>query len=151
MAKGQKGLTCWVKPLPKGLLQRIMDCPVLPCILPSTAFPCYTETHKRRERQRAEGLPGKGCFLGSHEIKGALVSFGMGWDGEISHSLPTLTLAVTFPSAASSGKSMVCRWRRMRRIPSRYTWSLLKQPGTAEDAWQRAPGFPPPFTFLNVC
>lgn len=42
-----------------------MDCPVLPCILPSTAFPCSTETHTCRDRQRAEGLPAKGLFLGS--------------------------------------------------------------------------------------
>lgn len=43
--------------------------------------------------------------------------------------LELLPRAVTFPRAASKGKSMVCRCRRMRRIPSRYTWSLLKQPG----------------------
>lgn len=141
MAKGQKGLTCWVKPLPESLPQRIMDCPVLPCILPSTAFPWYTEIHERRERQRAEGLPSKGWFLGSHNIEGACVSSGVGWDCGISHPLPTLSLALTFPRAASSGKSMVCRWRRMRRIPSRYTWSLLKQPGAPEKAWEMAPGF----------
>lgn len=88
MAKGQKGLTCWVKPLPKGLPQRIMDCPVLPCILPSRAFPWYAEIHEHRERQRAEGLPCEGWFLGSHEIKGACVSFGVRWDCGISHSLP---------------------------------------------------------------
>lgn len=150
MAKGQKGLTCWVKPLPEGLPQRIMDCPVLPCILPSTAVPWYTEIHKRREKQRAEGLPGKGWCLGSHEIEGSPCEF---WDGIVGSATPcpTLTLAITFPRAASSGKSMVWRWRKMRRIPSRYTWSLLKQPGTAGKAWERAPGVPQPSTCLNVC
>lgn len=34
----------------------------------------------------------------------------------------------TLPSEVSSWKSMVCRCRRMRKMPSRYTWSLLKQP-----------------------
>lgn len=56
---------------------------------------------------------------------GARVGFGMGQGSGISPawgsgiSCSPLALAVTFPSAANSGKSMVCRWRRMRRIPSR--------------------------------
>lgn len=39
----------------------------------------------------------------------------------------------TFPSAASNRKSIVCRCRRIWRIPSRYTWSLLKQPANKEE------------------
>jgi hypothetical protein len=35
---------------------------------------------------------------------------------------------LTLPSEVNNGKSMVWRCRRMRTMPSRYTWSLLKQP-----------------------
>lgn len=62
MAKGQKGLTCWVKPLPEGLPQRIMDCPVLPCILPRTAFPCYTETHNPGKNKELKGRQARAGF-----------------------------------------------------------------------------------------
>jgi len=59
---------------------------------------------------RVAGLPAKGWFSGNQGPEGAQAAWG--WDG-------ALGSAGTFPSAASSGKSMVCRWRRMRRIPSR--------------------------------
>ena len=50
-------------------------------------------------------------------------SEGESWLGPLKALWP-----LTLPSEVSSGKSMVWRCRRMRRMPSRYTWSLLKQP-----------------------
>lgn len=151
MAKGQKGLSCWVKPLPKGLPQRIMDCPVLPCILPSTAFPWQTQIHQHRERQTAEGLPGKGCFLGSHEIEGACVSSGMGRDCGISHALPHPPPGCYLSKRSQQWEVDGLPMAQDAENPVQVHLVLTETAWNSRKTSERAPGFPPPSTCLNVC
>lgn len=113
VAKGQQNQTHWITPPLTSLPQGRQDCPVSPRIPPSIAFPCCTEASECRDMQRADRKPAKGLFFGKKWAQGSPHEL---WDGVGLIHLPP---AFTFPRAASSGKSMVCRWRRMRRIPSR--------------------------------